>query len=311
MTEIESFTCEICDTDFEISKLRTLNPKLKYPVKHSENMKVCIDKTCYSEWERKRKNEIWAYRKASEIPEGTFNCDMCKVDKLYTEKYTFNITAQDTYDTKHNTSMIICKNCHKTWVHNRKIEIKKIKYTEDINGARTKDLERAKIYNQRPEVKEANRTREQERYKRRIQNSSYKIRQNIKSQLHKHLKQKTNTAFYYTSCDSEHIQKWIKFNFTTEMSFEDKDWDIDHVIPCYYFDMDNSDEALSCWHWSNLVPLDSKTNSSKGNKILIEQIENVLHKHKEFGSNFNNPKHIYNTIKNKFPEVFSKLNFKV
>jgi len=52
-----------------------------------------------------------------------------------------------------------------------------------------------------------------------------------------------------------------------------KEWHIDHVIPISKFDLNNQEEQLLAFNWRNTMPLSSKENLSKNNKIIKEQIE--------------------------------------
>ena len=55
-----------------------------------------------------------------------------------------------------------------------------------------------------------------------------------------------------------------------------KIWHIDHVIPISKFNLDNLEEQLLAFNWRNTMPLSSKENLSKNNKILKSQIEQHL-----------------------------------
>ena len=51
------------------------------------------------------------------------------------------------------------------------------------------------------------------------------------------------------------------------------EWHIDHVIPLFYFDLDNIHEQMIAFNWRNTMPLSVKDNLSKNNKILQPQLE--------------------------------------
>ena len=51
-----------------------------------------------------------------------------------------------------------------------------------------------------------------------------------------------------------------------------KIWHIDHVIPISKFDLNNNEEQLVAFNWRNTMPLSSRENLSKNNKIIKEQV---------------------------------------
>ena len=65
--------------------------------------------------------------------------------------------------------------------------------------------------------------------------------------------------------DVETYKKWIEFQMTEEMNFNNIH--IDHVKPISSFDVSNDDELLEAFNWKNTQPLLKKDNLSKGNKI--------------------------------------------
>lgn len=46
-------------------------------------------------------------------------------------------------------------------------------------------------------------------------------------------------------------------------------WEIDHIRPCALFDLSNEDEFRECWSLTNLRPLWSARNRSKGAKLEL------------------------------------------
>ena len=55
--------------------------------------------------------------------------------------------------------------------------------------------------------------------------------------------------------------------------------DIDHVVPCSYFDMRNPVEVKACWALVNLKPEWSSYNRAKGGRIVDSELTNELKKH--------------------------------
>jgi hypothetical protein len=67
-------------------------------------------------------------------------------------------------------------------------------------------------------------------------------------------------------------QDWMNWNNIGPIA--DGFWQIDHIVPCSWFDHDREDHAKLCWHFLNMRPLASMENSKRGNKPddLIETL---------------------------------------
>ena len=46
-------------------------------------------------------------------------------------------------------------------------------------------------------------------------------------------------------------------------------WHIDHIIPCYSYDLTNPDAQKKCFHYTNLRPMWAEENLKKGSKFII------------------------------------------
>jgi hypothetical protein len=113
-----------------------------------------------------------------------------------------------------------------------------------------------------------------EKFKRYIRTRIYNCLRNKNKSLH---------SLDYLGCSSNEYFKWI-FSYNNCCSLENhgKEWHIDHIIPISKFDLNNQDEQLIAFNWRNTMPLSSKENLQKNNKILIEQIRAHLKKLKEY-----------------------------
>ena len=119
-------------------------------------------------------------------------------------------------------------------------------------------------------------------------NINYRLKKSLAAKLRTVL-QKVNTTMSYIGCPIQYLREWFEYNFTIEMNWNNYGsyWSIDHVIPVKYFDLSDEKEKLTCWNWTNLVPLEASLNSSKKssiNKIQIETIKEKLNTFKEKGS---------------------------
>ncbi len=107
-----------------------------------------------------------------------------------------------------------------------------------------------------------------------------KIKENTRKRVSSLVKKEDRiTREEMFGCSLSQFQEWLKFccvklNYNYDNC--GKIWQIDHVIPCKSFDVENNkDEQIACFHWTNMVPLESKLNSSKRDKIITIQIDNI------------------------------------
>lgn len=45
-------------------------------------------------------------------------------------------------------------------------------------------------------------------------------------------------------------------------------WEVDHVIPCNSFDIEDNNQQLECFNWKNCRPLEKSLNNKKNDKII-------------------------------------------
>lgn len=81
-------------------------------------------------------------------------------------------------------------------------------------------------------------------------------------------------------CSFDFLKCWFEFNFELDnniytWSNYGKFWEIDHVIPCCNFDMEETHDIHKCFNWKNTKPLSVSKNRSKNRFIwkylLLEQ----------------------------------------
>ena len=64
-------------------------------------------------------------------------------------------------------------------------------------------------------------------------------------------------------------------------------WHIDHVVPCAWFDLTDLDERVTCFHWSNMRPLTSEKNLSRGDTCSLKELLNQEIKAKAYNKSVN------------------------
>jgi hypothetical protein len=84
----------------------------------------------------------------------------------------------------------------------------------------------------------------------------------------------------YVNCDSEQFCKWIQFQFTDEMNWDNynKQWVLDHVVPIDTFLTEKYSSEI-VFHWVNVQPISKKDNLVKNKYIdtnqCLEHLENI------------------------------------
>jgi hypothetical protein len=128
-----------------------------------------------------------------------------------------------------------------------------------------------------------------------------KLRRVIRSRIWSALTKKKMHTIEYLGCNHETYIKWILYN-NNDYNIENhgKEWHIDHVIPLYYFNLDDEDEQTIAFNWRNTMPLSVKENLSKNKKIIKEQIE----QHLKQLINYHQEKNI--DMPQKFIDLFAK-----
>jgi len=128
-----------------------------------------------------------------------------------------------------------------------------------------------KIYMQRPEVKERYNKRQRQR---RGCDVNFRLRQNLSQRLYYALKGKTKSkkTLELLGCSVEQLKRHLEKQFKPGMTWENKGkWDVDHILPCASFDLSDPYQQKQCFHYSNLQPLWSSDNRSKGDKELYNK----------------------------------------
>lgn len=74
--------------------------------------------------------------------------------------------------------------------------------------------------------------------------------------------------------DTKYLKIWLEFQFDDKMNWKNHGeyWQIDHVLPISNFNLDNENDVKICFNWKNLMPLKSKKNMIKKNKIIKNQV---------------------------------------
>lgn len=93
-----------------------------------------------------------------------------------------------------------------------------------------------------------------------------KIKKNLRRRINHVLKnnKKSNTTFELIGCTPEFFKDYIASLFKDGMSWDNYgEWHIDHITPCFTFDLSKPEEQNKCFHYSNQRPLWAKENLTR------------------------------------------------
>lgn len=174
----------------------------------------------------------------------------------------------------------IQKEFQKQWYIKNKERLTLIQKTEEYK-------KRKKIYNKKCYDKNKEKfnirkkiwrqlNKEKIKFKRRILrkkymlNINYKLKNNLRERVRKALfgKNKSKSTSKLLGANIMSIRSYIENKFKPGMTWENYGkWEIDHILPCAYFNLENPEEQLKCFHYTNLQPLWAEENRKKGSKI--------------------------------------------
>jgi hypothetical protein len=209
-------------------------------------------------------------------------CNSCE-KKMQFEKFAKSSRNKDGYDT-------LCKICRNSVNRNyrytnpskvkvarkkhyqaniEKMRAEKMKYYENNKDAKSTYDKKYRKENSL-KIREYKRTWEENRK----DNLQDRIKRNLRRRLiHVVRKEnKSNTTMELLGCDIDFFISFLESKFDDRMNWENygiNGWHIDHIIPCYAFDLTSESEQKRCFHYTNLQPLWWSDNLSKSKKILL------------------------------------------
>lgn len=77
---------------------------------------------------------------------------------------------------------------------------------------------------------------------------------------------KTHSALDLIGCTMEELQIHLQSKFIGDMAWNNHGtvWEIDHIVPCTWFNLEDVEEQRKCFHYTNLQPLFSTTRDIEG-----------------------------------------------
>jgi len=167
-------------------------------------------------------------------------CKSCKISN--TKKYAINFKIEN-------------PNYSKQWYIKNQALIKD-KAKKLYLGNKSEHNLRVKKY--QLENKDKIRVRDKEYKRKKLKDPIFKITHNLRLYLKRYLKSKKNiSSSVLIGCSISDLKLYLENQFKPEMTWENhgKVWEIDHIIPCSFFDLTKEEEQQKCYHYTNLQPL--------------------------------------------------------
>lgn len=103
---------------------------------------------------------------------------------------------------------------------------------------------------------------------------NYKILINCRARINQALKNnfKSSRTSNLVMCSISQLRFHIEKQFLSGMTWDNyglgkNNWQIDHIIPCSFFNMLDAVEQYMCFRWQNLQPLWQPDNQAKSDKV--------------------------------------------
>lgn len=110
-------------------------------------------------------------------------------------------------------------------------------------------------------------------------NPEFAMRVRLRNRIRKMLGRRKNyeSTIKIVGCDLQTLTAHLESQFVRGMSWANRSaWEIDHIRPCADFDMNEPEQVLRCFHFSNLRPAWKDVNRAKGAKIITHQPELIF-----------------------------------
>ena len=103
-------------------------------------------------------------------------------------------------------------------------------------------------------------------------NLSNKLKANLRKRLSTLLRmsivRKTEQTLDLLGLSMPEFMTYLESKFTEGMSFENYGkWHLDHIIPCYHFDLTKIQDRKKCFHYSNIQPMWAIDNLKKNKRL--------------------------------------------
>lgn len=207
------------------------------------------------------------------IIKGSKKCSICK-NFCPIEKFPYLNKNNPKSVHKIGLRSTRCKDCFNkyrktTWRKKSKNKIKEKKYRE-LNKDKLGILSKLWKLKNKDRYKRTTNSRAKIR---RAQDPQFKIRSNISRRINHALNaqiknKKTIKTIDLLGCSVEKLIIHLQNKFIRGMTWKNYGkWEIDHIIPCAKFNLNNLSEQKKCFNFKNLQPLWKLDNIKKSDKI--------------------------------------------
>lgn len=122
--------------------------------------------------------------------------------------------------------------------------------------------------------------------KKRKDEAVFKIKRNLRRRIGHVLKGylKADKTFTLVGCTAAEFKAHLESLFEPGMSWESynyRGWHIDHIVPCYSFDLSDPEQQRLCFHYTNQRPLWAQDNLTRRRKDYSRPVAN--HSMKDVG----------------------------
>jgi hypothetical protein len=145
------------------------------------------------------------------------------------------------------------------------------KYKNGIYKAECKKCAQTRINKYRRENEEHKDRYNTYQRERRITNTNYLLAGRCRTRINKLLTTSKNLDKFnnLVGCSLNEFKAHLENQFYGDMTWEKRNFVIDHIIPCSWFDLTNPKHLKFCFNYKNTQPLTRKDNGIKGNKVWV------------------------------------------
>jgi hypothetical protein len=209
--------------------------------------------------------------------------EIIKESKEYNKKHKKEIELNRNKWTENNP------NYNKEYYkNNREILLNNVKEYRKNNKEKIRNTKREYRKSHKEKVNELNR-RYYKKYKIRLRerkrnynrnklrnDTNYKLISNIRTRVWIAIKnnQKSVHTIELIGCSIQNLKYWLQWtaikngylNFNIN-NYKGKEFHIDHIVPCYMFNMSDPNQQRECFNWRNMQILKAEENLIKNNKV--------------------------------------------
>ena len=102
----------------------------------------------------------------------------------------------------------------------------------------------------------------------------FRLRRNLARAVHGYIKRhggvKAHATIELVGCSRFELRCFLEKRFKPGMAWDNygKVWDVDHIVPCSHFNLQDKNQQRDCFHYSNLQPLFKEDNRRKSNRYI-------------------------------------------